>query len=471
MPERHRRSSVSIAAFMLLITALGVLTFVLVGLVASYLSTDPVLQAWEQEEGERFQSEISQELNYIAGVYGQLQSRDVQERLQYQLNRDEFVILYSPDERLVLWAYDSLSHRVPPYSSNPTIQEIHANTADLLSGLLEQGRWNGVELDPARSSRDLFDYLDSRQLLQEIQVDDETRAFVFTGIRQLGERDLFTGLAQRVGLSVAGSLGAALIISLLLILILSRQLRAYTTGLAGTVKRIATGARDETVRRGPIRELNDIARATEQLQRDLATREQSLHAWARHAAHDLRTPLTALSVQLDALIDGVAQPSIETFEKMHERTEYLAKLANEFLMFTKIDEPGYTFERVECDTRDILNTARGMMPPGRLRLPELNPPQLCGDPLLITRCFQNLFHNAVTHGSGEVTVDWTREPEHGRVTFTVINNVANDRLHEGYGLGLSIVRTIARLHGGTFEYRAGKGQVNVSLSLPEWPPV
>lgn len=467
----------SLAGFMLLVSGMGVLTFLVLGLLASSLSTAPVFRAWEQEEGERFQSEIVQELIYLAGVYGQLQSRDVQERLQFQLNRDEFVILFSPEKHLILWAYDSLTHRVPLYSASSAIREIHDNTAEILRELLQQSRWNGFELDPTNSST-LFDYLASERVLHEIRVDDVTHGFVFTGVRQFRDRDLIAGLAGPIGLSVVGSLGVAFIISLILILAFSRKVRTHTAELAEAVNRIASGSRNVSFRRGSIRELNDIARATEQLQRDLSTGERSLHAWARHAAHDLRTPLAALSVQLDALIDGIASPSIETYEKMRERTDYLTRLANDFLMFTKIDNPGYTIEQVECNTGEILLNARTLLASYDIRLPDMEAPHLYGDPVLITRCFQNLFHNAVTHGSGEVTVEWIRDQERGWVTFMMRNPVAvgaqtdrgGESVHEGYGLGLSIVRTVVRLHGGGFEYHSSEGQVNVSLSLPEWSP-
>jgi hypothetical protein len=111
-----------------------------------------------------------------------------------------------------------------------------------------------------------------------------------------------------------------------------------------------------------------------------------------------------------------------------------------------------------------------------------------GEPALLERMIANLVDNGIRHNrpGGYLTVS-TRTAG-GRVHLTVANGGPRiepadaetltqpfrrlDRGAGGFGLGLSIVRSVVVAHGGTLEIRAPEvGGLDVHIELPALPPV
>ena len=119
----------------------------------------------------------------------------------------------------------------------------------------------------------------------------------------------------------------------------------------------------------------------------------------------------------------------------------------------------------------------------QLRL-DLAPSPLLGDPVLLERAVANLLENAVRYNvpGGRISI---RTGSDGELSWIRVANSATPDLkgdpdelflpfrrsgsargHQGFGLGLSIVRSVALAHGGSAAIEVENGQFHVRMRLP-----
>jgi two-component system OmpR family sensor kinase len=199
-------------------------------------------------------------------------------------------------------------------------------------------------------------------------------------------------------------------------------------------------------------------RAAEQIEK-LLEAHRSLLA---NASHELRSPLARLRMAID--LDG-SRKSGPVREEMVRNLAELDALVEEILLASRLDH----IERLErTEPVDLLAlTAEEGARSGVAVSGE--PAVVSGDPKLLTRLVRNLMQNALKHGGPPVTA-WVAA-EQGNVVLRVrdhgpgIPEGAGERVFEpfyrpegrsetggGWGLGLSLVRQIARHHGATVRH-------------------
>lgn len=178
--------------------------------------------------------------------------------------------------------------------------------------------------------------------------------------------------------------------------------------------------------------------------------------------HDLRTPLTAMRIEAEAIADADARRAIvEAIEGMHRQLENILVLAR----FSRgaADHATVDLGALAASTVEGYQAARQ---PVRLELDAA--PQVEGDSAALGRALANLVDNALRYaGSARVRVG----SETGMAVVAVDDDgpgIAADRLaeaiapfgrldrsrnpeHGGHGLGLAIVDSIARLHQGRLD--------------------
>jgi len=233
----------------------------------------------------------------------------------------------------------------------------------------------------------------------------------------------------------------------------------------------------------------------------LAALEERKSRFMRIAAHQLRSPLSAikslLSVCLGSYEAMEEEKRLDLIRRAENRTGLMLELLADLLALSRLrdarQDEGPARNLVALD--DVLEPIIALYKPqseakrqtfdARLAAGRA---QVCGDPDRLRDIFANLVSNAVkyTPEGGQVTVTTTTD-NHSRVvcevTDTGIGIPEEDQEHlfeeffragnarefaqEGTGLGLSIVREIVEAHGGTVtcESEQGKG-TRFTVALP-----
>ncbi|MET9301394.1 HAMP domain-containing sensor histidine kinase [Micromonospora aurantiaca] len=222
---------------------------------------------------------------------------------------------------------------------------------------------------------------------------------------------------------------------------------------------------------GPRNELKDLADTVDGLLGRLETALDAHKGFVANAAHEMRTPLTVERALLEEpLIDPGA--SLESFRHNFERllviSEQRAQLLESLLTLSSSEQGRTTDETVDL-TGLVEQALRERAPEAARRgvqvVTSLRPASVPGDPVLLGRLLVNLCDNAIHHNVPGGTVEVSVHRKIGRVVLTVANTgeVISadqvDRLFEPFqrlrrtaddghhGLGLPIVRAIARAHG------------------------
>jgi len=187
------------------------------------------------------------------------------------------------------------------------------------------------------------------------------------------------------------------------------------------------------------------------------------------AGHELRTPLTVLRGHLELLDVGNPAEIAETRALLLDETDRMSRLVGELILLAKSDRPDFVTPRpVDLTglTVDALAKARGLGDRA-WTLDETASVTVPLDEQRLTQALLQLCDNAVKHTDPGDTVAlgssydgtaarlWVRDdgpgvdPDHREQIFERFGRSSVPEDDEGFGLGLSIVRAIARAHGGS----------------------
>jgi signal transduction histidine kinase len=228
---------------------------------------------------------------------------------------------------------------------------------------------------------------------------------------------------------------------------------------------------------GP-REVRVAARAFNDMQRRLAAFVRDRTQVLAAISHDLRTPLTRLRLRAELIDDD------EQRAKLRADLDEMEAMIAASLAYARDDAAR---ERAQSlDLAAVLQTLCEERADGGAEVLYLGPPHLVvtGRALALRRAFANLIDNAIAYGGGArvdlageadgviVTVDddgpGLPEAELERV-FEPFYRVETSRCRDtgGFGLGLAVVRSAARTHGGeaTLANRPGGG-LRATVRLP-----
>jgi two-component system sensor histidine kinase TctE len=219
-------------------------------------------------------------------------------------------------------------------------------------------------------------------------------------------------------------------------------------------------------------EVQPLVRAINELLGQLGTVLRGQQGFVANAAHQLRTPLAGLRMQLDyALRQENPQEWRRALTMLTPVTERAVRLVHQLLTLARTEgNIGVAANFAATDLREIVgDVAAPLMPKAILREIdlglELDRAPVHGDALLLGELITNLVDNAITYSppSSRVTVrtftmgatsflevedegPGISEEERGKVMERFYRPAGS--AGEGCGLGLAIVEEIAELHGG-----------------------
>ncbi|MFZ4441723.1 MAG: histidine kinase dimerization/phospho-acceptor domain-containing protein, partial [Syntrophales bacterium] len=91
--------------------------------------------------------------------------------------------------------------------------------------------------------------------------------------------------------------------------------------------------------------------------------EQARRRWVADISHELRTPLTFLRSQVEAILDGVRQPSMDSIQAIHHEILRFSRLVDDLYQLSMSDVGALTYRKEEAVVTDILTEAVSMLRP------------------------------------------------------------------------------------------------------------
>jgi len=267
--------------------------------------------------------------------------------------------------------------------------------------------------------------------------------------------------------------------------------------LRGAARSIAAGEYDKRIpERGPTevkdlaRELNSMARAVEERERELVRSERlaAVGKMSAMIAHEVRNPLSSIALNVELLEEELpsAGEAKQLCSSIHREVDRLAAITEEYLAFSRLPKPKVAKEPVNKIVDELAEFVREDLAVKNVKLGvELG----SGDPVAmidaaqIRQCLINLVRNATeavnAKGGGHVTIRTEAKGE--RVLIEVEDDgtgIPADVLprlfdtffstkESGSGLGLALTQQIVKDHGGdvTVESTVGRG-TTFKVSVP-----
>ena len=289
-------------------------------------------------------------------------------------------------------------------------------------------------------------------------------------------------------------------------LISARRVTTPLRSLTAAARRLTSGQRHEPLHIPPATELAELAQAFNSMAAELERQEQLRRQLVADIAHELRTPLSVLRMQIESLEDGIDQPTPATLASLGEEVGLLNRLVDDLRLLSLADAGQLS---LSIDTLDAGAAAERALtaaaPRARQQQIELRaelpaePLAVAGDAQRLAQILGNLLENALryTPAGGSVVVRVRSETKDERrktnderadpplvfhpssfVVFEVSDtgrgipatelphiferfyraDKARARDTGGSGLGLAIVQRLAEMQGGQVWASSAAGQ-------------
>lgn len=297
--------------------------------------------------------------------------------------------------------------------------------------------------------------------------------------------DLWRASAQGAGIALLLAAAAGTLLAARL----SRPLKRLTD----VTNRYAAGERTARADAAGRDEVAEVGAAFNALADRLQSEEAQQQRLIADIAHELRTPLTVLRGELEALEDGLQEGGADTYRRLGEEVTLLARLVEDLRLLSQAESGALTLERSRVDLRGLaaeVATAFGARARGSgvVFATDLEAVTVDGDADRLKQVLVNLLDNAARHAPTGSRIDVTLQRAGDRAVLRVrdrgpgIPEAEQDRIFQrfyridgarsraegGSGLGLSIVRSLVTLHGGTVaasDHPEGGAVLSVSLPL------
>ena len=233
---------------------------------------------------------------------------------------------------------------------------------------------------------------------------------------------------------------------------------------------------DSRIEESKIPELNQLSTSYNKMLERLSDAFEIQRQFTANAAHELRTPLALMQVQLDSYNSGQHPGSdaetVQTIKMVTEQNDRLSKMVKTLLDMSELQTVG----RDEAIMVDALvdEVLADLEPLAREKHVELTGNceaiTIVGSDILIYRLVYNLVENAIkyNHPGGQVTVSASRKEKRVCLSVKGIPEELRERVFEpffrvdksrsralgGVGLGLALVHEIVRVHDGSITVRS-----------------
>ena len=237
---------------------------------------------------------------------------------------------------------------------------------------------------------------------------------------------------------------------------------------------------DSRIEENQVKELNQLSVSYNRMLERLSDAFEIQRQFTANAAHELRTPLALMQVQLD-LYHSNSHPdndadTVQMIKMVTEQNDRLNKMVKTLLDMSELQTVGRDDEIIlDALVDEVLEDLEPLAEGKNIRLiGKCKDITMVGSDILIYRLVYNLVENAIkyNHSGGQVTVTADRKEKHVYLsvedTGTGIPEELKERVFEpffrvdksrsrelgGVGLGLALVREIVRVHDGSITVKS-----------------
>ena len=237
---------------------------------------------------------------------------------------------------------------------------------------------------------------------------------------------------------------------------------------------------DSRIEENQVKELNQLSVSYNRMLERLSDAFEIQRQFTANAAHELRTPLALMQVQLDRYHSnshpGNDADTVQMIQMVTEQNDRLNKMVKILLDMSELQTVGRDDEIVlDALVDEVLEDLEPLAEGKNIRLiGKCKDITMVGSDILIYRLVYNLVENAIkyNHSGGQVTVTANRKEKHVYLsvkdTGTGIPEELKERVFEpffrvdksrsrelgGVGLGLALVREIVRVHDGSITVKS-----------------
>lgn len=378
------------------------------------------------------------------------------------------------------------------------LMQRHIETGDLDDRLFYFGRngtrLTGVDLPEAASG--------SRGYLIRVDEEGEDTLYRYAG-RKLGDHDLvvafetehieeMNSILRRI---LAWFIPLVLGFAVVLALVFARRSQARLSGFRQSLARVADG--ELSVRLATSGTNDDVDRFAQEINLTLArlqTTVEAIRQVSTDIAHDLKTPIGRLSIAIENALEKLnagadASPDLQ---QAQAEADTVNRTFDALLRISQVEAADRTSRFARLDFSRIIENLVDAYEPAveeagaRLSVDVFHDDALTvkGDASLITQMLANLLDNALHHAGSPAAVAIRTSSDETHITVEVSDHgpgipaeehdkvfrrlyrLDRSRTTPGNGLGLSLVKAVADLHGGSITLSDNEPGLKVSIRIP-----
>lgn len=310
--------------------------------------------------------------------------------------------------------------------------------------------------------------------------------------RDLGEPERFRAIVIR---ALAFSLTAMLLVGLLTWILVGRRALTRLEMVSRSTDRILAGDRTERLPvTGSDDEFDQLSMRLNSMLDRINSLDEGLRQVSDNIAHDLKTPLARLRNKAEAALAAPDGNQSTVMQEIIADTDQIIRTFNALLMISRVESGSVAGELAGQDLSSIVEDVAELYQPvaeddGFAFSLSVEPSlTVRGNRELISQAIANLIDNAIKYGRTDeraprIGISLQRRgrnavievtdtgpgiaPEDRKRVTERFTRLEQSRTRPGNGLGLSLVRAVAQLHGGVLDFATNEpGGLKASLTIP-----